>query len=174
MLQQNPQTICARQRLRSACAFVQLGQSSLGALKLLHVYHRDCNWAISWDHGTFRPPSAHSSNAHAQPSSGARCLIFGRTFHSLCVQTAKALARLHRCAGSPVPLLVVYVISTINSWAGSKRLCLLRQNLITAGYSSCHSKANLKIIGLLFTDQPTILPPTQSFLNKNKTFASTY
>ena len=41
------------------------------------------NWAISWDYGTFRPPQTHSSNAHAQPSSGARCLIFGRTLHLL-------------------------------------------------------------------------------------------
>ena len=27
----------------------------------------------------FRPPLTHSSNAHAQPSSGARCSIFGQT-----------------------------------------------------------------------------------------------
>ena len=40
-------------------------------------------------------------------------------FHTLCVQTAKALARLRRCAGSPKPSLVAYVISTIISWAGS-------------------------------------------------------
>ena len=31
--------------------------------------------ASSWDYGTF----INSSNAHAQPSSGAKCLIFGRT-----------------------------------------------------------------------------------------------
>ena len=39
-------------------------------------------------------------------------------FHS-CVRTAKALARLRGCAGSPEPSLVAYVISTIISWAGS-------------------------------------------------------
>ena len=33
-------------------------------------------------------------------------------FHTLCVRTAKALARLRGCAGSPEPLLVAYVIST--------------------------------------------------------------
>ena len=33
--------------------------------------------------GTFRPPLTHSSNAHAQPSNGARCLIFGRTIRLL-------------------------------------------------------------------------------------------
>ena len=40
-------------------------------------------------------------------------------FHTSCVRTAKALARLRRCAGSPEPSLVAYVISTIISWAGS-------------------------------------------------------
>ena len=60
----------------------------------------------------------HSLNAHAQPSSGARCLIFGRTFrllHTSCVRTAKALARLRGCAESPEPSLVAYLISTIIS-----------------------------------------------------------
>ena len=49
---------------------------------------------------------------------GARCLIFGRAFiyfHTSCVLTAKALARLRGCAGSPEPSLVAYVISTILS-----------------------------------------------------------
>ena len=40
-------------------------------------------------------------------------------FHTSCVRTAKALARLRRCAGSPQLSLVAYVISTIISWAGS-------------------------------------------------------
>ena len=40
-------------------------------------------WASSWDYGTFRPPKTHSSYAHVQPSSGARCLIFGRTLRLL-------------------------------------------------------------------------------------------
>ena len=40
-------------------------------------------------------------------------------FHTLCVRTVKALARLRGCAGSPEPSLVAYVISTIISWAGS-------------------------------------------------------
>ena len=40
-------------------------------------------------------------------------------FHTLCVQTVKALVRLRGCAGSPEPSLVAYVISTIISWAGS-------------------------------------------------------
>ena len=39
-------------------------------------------------------------------------------FHTSCVRTAKAVARLCRCAGSPVPSLVACVISTIISWAG--------------------------------------------------------
>ena len=40
-------------------------------------------------------------------------------FHNSCVRTAKALARLHGCAGLPEPLLLAYVISTKISWAGS-------------------------------------------------------
>ena len=40
-------------------------------------------------------------------------------FHTSCVRTAKALARLRGCVGSPEPSLVAYVISTIISWAGS-------------------------------------------------------
>ena len=40
-------------------------------------------YATSWDYGTFRPPKTHSSNAHAQPSSGATCLMFGRTLRLL-------------------------------------------------------------------------------------------
>ena len=40
-------------------------------------------------------------------------------FLTLCVRTAKALVRLHGCAGSPEPSLVAYAISTIISWAGS-------------------------------------------------------
>ena len=40
-------------------------------------------------------------------------------FHTSCVQTAKALARLCRCQGLPESSLVTYVISTIISWAGS-------------------------------------------------------
>ena len=42
-------------------------------------------------------------------------------FHTLCVRTAMALARLHERAGSPEPSLVAYVISTIISWAGSNQ-----------------------------------------------------
>ena len=40
-------------------------------------------------------------------------------FHTLCVRTANALARLRGCAGSSQPSLVAYVISTIISCAGS-------------------------------------------------------
>ena len=40
-------------------------------------------------------------------------------FHNSCARTAKALARLRGCAGSPEPSPVAYVISTIISWAGS-------------------------------------------------------
>ena len=39
-------------------------------------------------------------------------------FHTSCVRTAKALAKLHGYAGSPEPSLFPYAISTISSWAG--------------------------------------------------------
>ena len=40
-------------------------------------------------------------------------------FHILWVRTAKALGRLRKCAGSPEPSPVTYLISAIISWAGS-------------------------------------------------------
>ena len=40
-------------------------------------------------------------------------------FHTLCVRTAKALARLRGWAGSSEPSQFAYMISTIISWAGS-------------------------------------------------------
>ena len=40
-------------------------------------------------------------------------------FYSSCVRSAKALARLRGCAGSPEPSLVAYAMSTVISWAGS-------------------------------------------------------
>ena len=49
-------------------------------------------------------------------------------FHTSCLRTAMALARLHGCAGSPDPSLVAYVISTIISSAGS--FCLSAVNFI--------------------------------------------
>ena len=79
-------------------------------------------WVSSWDYGTFRPPKTHSSYAHVQPSSGARCLIFGRTLRLLpyfmCANSegSDGTARMHRL---PEPSLVAYVISTIISWVGS-------------------------------------------------------
>ena len=57
----------------------------------------------------------HSLNLHTQPSDGAilfDCFVY---FHTLCMRTAKALAWLRGCAGSPEPSLVAYVISTIIS-----------------------------------------------------------
>ena len=85
-------------------------------------YHGAINnkWASSWDYGTFRTP--YYSNPHGQPSSGARCLIFCQT---LCLlpffmwANSEGSGRLRGCVGSPEPLLVAYVISTIILWAGS-------------------------------------------------------
>ena len=63
-------------------------------------------WASSWDCGTFRPPYTHSSNAHAQPSTGARCRIFGRTLcllpYFMCASSEGSgeTARMRRLAGA--------------------------------------------------------------------------
>ena len=43
-------------------------------------------------------------------------------FHTLCVRTAKALARLRGWTDSPEPSLFAYAIRTIISWAGSVML----------------------------------------------------
>ena len=45
-------------------------------------------------------------------------------FHTSCMQTATAQARLRGCKGSPEPSLFTYVISTIISWAGSYGVCI--------------------------------------------------
>ena len=87
---------------------------------------KENKWATSWDYGTFHPPYTHFSNAHAQPSSGAWCLIFGPTLRLLpyfmCANTE----------GLPKPSLVAYVISTIISWAGSIMLCKKMRKYETA------------------------------------------
>ena len=44
-------------------------------------------------------------------------------FHTSCVRTAKALARLRECAGSPEPSLVANPKRTIFSWAGAFVFC---------------------------------------------------
>ena len=68
---------------------------------------------MSWDYSTFRPPWTRSSNTHARPPGGARCLILIGPFvcfhASLCADGE----------GSPGLSLVAYVISNIISWAGS-------------------------------------------------------
>ena len=60
-------------------------------------------------------------------------------FHTLCVRTAKAVARLRGCAGSPESSLVAYVISTIISWAGSNNynVFLLALNIKRLSYTNC-------------------------------------
>ena len=76
-------------------------------------------WASSWDYGTFCPPYTHSSNTHAQPSSGARCLMFGLTLRLLlyfmCANSEHSgeTAQMHRLA-----------------WALAGRLCDKYHNLI--------------------------------------------
>ena len=76
--------------------------------------------------------------------------FFGRPFvyfHTSCVRTAKALARLWGCAGSPEPSLVAYVISTIISWAGSVRFwkCEMHKNWAWAQWPVCSTKTRISL-----------------------------
>ena len=57
-------------------------------------------------------------------------------FYTSCVQTAKALARLLGCAGSPEPSLDIYVLSTIISWAGSNYLFTYRPEHMPNDYKN--------------------------------------
>ena len=58
-------------------------------------------------------------------------------FHTSCVQTVKALARLRGCAGSPEPSLVAYVVSTIISWAGSDNIVSVSNRMCTSWTQDC-------------------------------------
>ena len=89
-----------------------------------------CGLSLSQSLETFRP--SHEimilfvlrklilqTRMHSHPVGLDVWFLVGPFVHTSCVRTAKALARLHGCAGSPETSLVVYVISTIISWAGS-------------------------------------------------------
>ena len=92
------------------------------SLPLMESCYFKMIWAMSWDYGTFI--------LHKLVLKTRLCSLPVRLdvwflvgpfvyFHTICVQTAKALVRLRGCAGSPGPSLVAYVISTIISWGGS-------------------------------------------------------
>ena len=82
-------------------------------------------------------------------------------FHTSCMRTAKALARLRGCTGLPEPSLVAYVISTIISWAGfivinennnmPERKMLLFFSLINiwliSRYDNCYFLQDIMIAG---------------------------
>ena len=79
------------------------------------------------------------THMHSYPVGLDIWFLFGPfiNFHTLCVRTAKALARLRGCRGSPEPSLVAYVISTIVSWAGS--FFISKQNYeVTIMLNHCH------------------------------------
>ena len=79
-------------------------------------------WAISWDMVLFvLHKFIIQTRMHNHPVRLDVWYLIGpfSYFHTLCLQIAKALVRLSRCAGTPDPSLVAYVISAIISWAGS-------------------------------------------------------
>ena len=66
-----------------------------------------------FEHGTFL-----QTRMRSHPD--AWCFVGPFAYsHTLCVRTAKALAKLRGCSSSPESSLVAYMISTIISWAGS-------------------------------------------------------
>ena len=84
--------------------------------------------SVSWDYGTFvLRKLILQTRMRSHPVELDVWFLVGPFvyFHTSCVRTAKALARLRGCAGSPEPSLVAYVISTIISWAGLNRFFLL-------------------------------------------------
>ena len=77
-------------------------------------------WASSWDYGTFILCKILQTCMRSHPVGLVVWFLVEPFiyFHTSCVRTGKALARLRRCAGSPEPSLVTYVVSTIISWTG--------------------------------------------------------
>ena len=89
-------------------------------------------WASSWNYVTYHIGDQRRLRrsltrifAIAHMKYGSRQRVRPKIRHlapmdgRACVRTAKALARLRGCVGSPEPSLVAHVISTIISWAGS-------------------------------------------------------
>ena len=69
---------------------------------------------------TYKQPGFGQTNASAQ-SHQKQCFLLKVFINSYCKwkETAKLLARLHECAGSPEVLLFAYVRRPIFSWHGS-------------------------------------------------------
>ena len=95
--------------------------SMLGNCNVLTLMLHHLTTVYKWDYGTFHPPSILQTRMRSHPVGIDAWLLVPLFvyFHTSCVLITKALARLHRCAGSSEPSLVAYVIRTITSWAGS-------------------------------------------------------
>ena len=114
--------------MRTTKTLVRLGrcpgcsESSLGAHAILLVLLWGGSNEPSHEKRTLVSCHLDPSNTHAQPLSRMRdvavCLKLSR-YNVLYLQTGKALARLHGCAGLPEPLLIAYAIRTFFTWAGS-------------------------------------------------------
>ena len=92
------------------------------------------NWAISWDYGLFvLRKLILQTGMCSHPLGLDAWFLVGPFvyFHTSCVRTAKALARLPGYADSPEPSLVAYVRSTIISWAGSNSVEIWQRLHIT-------------------------------------------
>ena len=89
---------------------------------ILFVAEYDLEIISSWDYGIFVPRKLilqTRMRSHPVGLDGWLLVWPFVYFHSSCVRTAKALARLRGCAGSPSPSPFAYAVSTKVSWAGS-------------------------------------------------------
>ena len=126
-----------------------------GPVQQLSTTHRRLFWADSWDYGIFvLHKLILQTRMHSHPVGLDVWFFFVKLFiyfHTLCVQTAKALARLRACAGSPEHSVVAYVASAIISWAGSFNLpsctngCEAHREFLMVVKSLCGYAACLKI-----------------------------
>ena len=69
---------------------------------------------------------------------GWRHIVFFNWFHIVCIRAAKAQARLHICAVSTEPKLLVYAIRTEFSCSGSCVFFIKQTEVI--GHVGCVSK----------------------------------
>ena len=108
------------------------------------------------------PSVTHSSNSHmrSHPVGLDVRFFIGPfvSFHTSCVRTAKALARLRGCEGSPEPSLAAYVLSTIISFS---HIILVTLSIIafsspswmSVGFSACECFVKLIVLNALRADQ---------------------
>ena len=90
-------------------------------------------------------------------------------FHTSCLRTVKALARLRACAGSPEPSLVAYVISSIISWAQRPLVCKVSTWTAAPWRLQKNYKELLKELQIRHTDQSLSYHNDPKFIRSGQT-----